>query len=56
MNKIRWLVSFSLAWLIATTADAQDKCSFQTIHAGTGPRAKDRQPLAPVRRWRRSHC
>jgi len=36
MNRVTCLVLFSLALLIATTADAQDKCSFQTIHARYG--------------------
>jgi hypothetical protein len=36
MNKFALLVSFSLALLIVTTADAQNKCSFQTIHARYG--------------------
>lgn len=36
MNKITWLVSLSVVWLIVTPADGQNKCSFQTIHARYG--------------------
>ncbi len=36
MKRITWSVSFVLALLITTSAEGQNKCSFQTIHARYG--------------------
>jgi len=47
MNKIMLLVMFSLGLLVATTANAQDKCSFQTTHARYGATCQGSVSLGP---------
>ena len=36
MNKVKWLVSFSVALLLVTSAAAQNQCSFHTTQARYG--------------------